>query len=206
MYLELAKRQIKKIKIIQNIFKEVDNKIDLLNDLYKKYLGVEPNGFLGNIPLFVISTDYSQDNEITGYKSFLKENFNENIFINPYTLKIEVLVYGKRFIKELKTLLEESKKRKYTFFSYEKTRETYIPLAITSISYREGAEDYTKINVSINLKEVNLLEFITDDNGVTTTNVFNPNETIQNKVPLLLLPNDSLITRLKNDVRTSDLI
>ncbi|BBM56006.1 hypothetical protein JMUB3936_p2022 (plasmid) [Leptotrichia wadei] len=45
---------------------------DRLEKMYLKYFGIKPNGFLGTIPLLVISTDYSQDNEITGYKSYLK--------------------------------------------------------------------------------------------------------------------------------------
>ena len=89
---------------------------DRLEKMYLKYFGIKPNGFLGTIPLLVISTDYSQDNEITGYKSYLKDNFNENMFVNPYTLKIEVILHGKEWKDELEKLVKESKKRNYTTF------------------------------------------------------------------------------------------
>ena len=106
---------------------------DRLEKMYLKYFGIKPNGFLGTIPLLVISTDYSQDNEITGYKSYLKDNFNENMFVNPYTLKIEVILHGKEWKDELEKLVKESKKRNYTTFMYTKFDKVYAPLAITSV-------------------------------------------------------------------------
>ena len=152
------------LDFLKTKFAEFEVQKDKLEKLYLKYFGIKPNGFLGTIPLLVLSTDYSQDNEITGYKSYL----NENMFINPYTLKIEVILHGKEWKDELEKLVKESRKRNYTMFMYTKFNKIYAPLAITSVSYSENYENYTSVKVSINLKEINLLKFTTAD-GKTTT-------------------------------------
>ena len=178
---------------------------DKLEKLYLKYFGIKPNGFLGTIPLLVLSTDYSQDNEITGYKSYLKDNFNENMFVNPYTLKIEVILHGKEWKDELEKLVKESRKRNYTMFMYTKFDKIYAPLAITSVSYSENYESYTSMKVSINLKEINLLKFTTTD-GKTTTGVYVPETSIQNKETELQIPSDAMSERYSNDTRMGDVM
>lgn len=201
--LTAIKKQLKKLKVVQEIFKTIEGKMDKFHELYNEFFGVQPNGLLGHIPVFVISTSYTQDNEITGYKSYLKENFNENMFINPYTLEVEVLVYGNKFVQELEKLIEFSKKRDYTAFMYTKLdNKVYAPVALTNLSYSENYENYTNINVKLSLKEVNLLEFVTDENGVTTTNVYVPEGITQNKELTLWEPNDTMSSQLSKDVRT----
>lgn len=177
---------------------------DRLEKMYLKYFGIKPNGFLGTIPLLVISTDYSQDNEITGYKSYLKDNFNENMFVNPYTLKIEVILHGKEWKDELEKLVKESKKRKYTTFMYTKFDKVYAPLAITSVSYSENYQNYTSIKVSINLKEVNLLKFTTTD-GKTTTSAYDPETNTQNREMSEVSMSESMKGGLGDDPRTGDI-
>ena len=177
---------------------------DRLEKMYLKYFGIKPNGFLGTIPLLVISTDYSQDNEITGYKSYLKDNFNENMFVNPYTLKIEVILHGKEWKDELEKLVKESKKRKYTTFMYTKFDKVYSPLAITSVSYSENYQNYTSIKVSINLKEVNLLKFTTTD-GKTTTSAYDPETNTQNREMSEVSMSESMKGGLGDDPRTGDI-
>ena len=177
---------------------------DRLEKMYLKYFGIKPNGFLGTIPLLVISTDYSQDNEITGYKSYLKDNFNENMFVNPYTLKIEVILHGKEWKDELEKLVKESKKRNYTTFMYTKFDKVYAPLAITSVSYSENYQNYTSIKVSINLKEVNLLKFTTTD-GKTTTNAYDPETNTQNREMSEVSMSESMKGGLGDDPRTGDI-
>lgn len=177
---------------------------DRLEKMYLKYFGIKPNGFLGTIPLLVISTDYSQDNEITGYKSYLKDNFNENMFVNPYTLKIEVILHGKEWKDELEKLVKESKKRKYTTFMYTKFDKVYAPLAITSVSYSENYQNYTSIKVSINLKEVNLLKFTTTD-GKTTTSAYDPETNTQNREMSEVSMSKSMKGGLGDDPRTGDI-
>lgn len=177
---------------------------DRFEKMYLKYFGIKPNGFLGTIPLLVISTDYSQDNEITGYKSYLKDNFNENMFVNPYTLKIEVILHGKEWKDELEKLVKESKKRKYTTFMYTKFDKVYAPLAITSVSYSENYQNYTSIKVSINLKEVNLLKFTTTD-GKTTTSAYDPETNIQNREMSEVSMSESMKGGLGDDPRTGDI-
>ena len=186
-------------------FTEFETMRDKLEKLYLEYFGVQPNGFLGTIPLLVLSTDYSQDNEITGYKSYLKDNFNENMFVNPYTLKIEVILHGKEWKDELEKLVKESRKRNYTIFMYTKFDKIYAPLAITSVSYSENYESYTSMKVSINLKEINLLKFTTTD-GKTTTGVYVPETSIQNKETELKIPSDAMSERYSNDTRMGDVM
>ena len=177
---------------------------DRLEKMYLKYFGIKPNGFLGTIPLLVISTDYSQDNEITGYKSYLKDNFNENMFVNPCTLKIEVILHGKEWKDELEKLVKESKKRNYTIFMYTKFDKVYAPLAITSVSYSENYQNYTSIKVSINLKEVNLLKFTTTD-GKTTTSAYDPETNTQNREMSEVSMSESIKGGLGDDPRTGDI-
>ena len=177
---------------------------DRLEKMYLKYFGIKPNGFLGTIPLLVISTDYSKDNEITGYKSYLKDNFNENMFVNPYTLKIEVILHGKEWKDELEKLVKESKKRNYTTFMYTKFDKVYAPLAITSVSYSENYQNYTSIKVSINLKEVNLLKFTTTD-GKTTTSAYDPETNTQNREMSEVSMSESMKGGLGDDPRTGDI-
>ena len=177
---------------------------DRLEKMYLKYFGIKPNGFLGTIPLLVISTDYSQDNEITGYKSYLKDNFNENMFVNPYTLKIEVILHGKEWKDELEKLVKESKKRNYTTFMYTKFNKVYAPLAITSVSYSENYQNYTSIKVSINLKEVNLLKFTTTD-GKTTTSAYDPETNTRNREMSEVSMSESMKGGLGDDPRTGDI-
>lgn len=185
-------------------FAEFEVQKDKLEKLYLKYFGVKPNGFLGTIPLLVLSTDYSQDNEITGYKSYLKDNFNENMFVNPYTLKIEVILHGKEWKNELDKLVKESRNRNYTMFMYTKFNKVYAPLAITSVSYSENYESYTSINVSINLKEINLLKFTTTD-GKTTTEAYVPETSTQNKEMNQVSLSEPMRGRIGDDIRTGDI-
>ena len=177
---------------------------DRLEKMYLKYFGIKPNGFLGTIPLLVISTDYSQDNEITGYKSYLKDNFNENMFVNPYTLKIEVILHGKEWKDELEKLVKESKKGNYTTFMYTKFDKVYAPLAITSVSYSENYQNCTSIKVSINLKEVNLLKFTTTD-GKTITSAYDPETNTQNREISEVSMSESMKGGLGDDPRTGDI-
>lgn len=193
------------LDFLKTKFAEFEVQKDKLEKLYLKYFGIKPNGFLGTIPLLVLSTDYSQDNEITGYKSYLKDNFNENIFVNPYTLKIEVILHSKEWKDELEKLVKESRKRNYTMFMYTKLNKVYAPLAITSVSYAENYESYTSIKVSINLKEINLLKFTTAD-GKTTTGVYVPETSIQNKETELQIPSDAMSERYSNDTRMGDVM
>ena len=193
------------LDFLKTKFAEFEVQKDKLEKLYLKYFGIKPNGFLGTIPLLVLSTDYSQDNEITGYKSYLKDNFNENMFVNPYTLKIEVILHGKEWKDELEKLVKESRKRNYTMFMYTKFDKIYAPLAITSVSYSENYESYTSMKVSINLKEINLLKFTTAD-GKTTTGVYVPETSIQNKETELQIPSDAMSERYSNDTRMGDVM
>lgn len=191
---------------LKELFKKIEPNLDKWDDFYKKHFGPKPNGFLEDIPLFVISTNYSQDNEVTGYKSYLKENFNENMFVNPYTLQVEALLYGRKFIRDLERIIEFSKERKYTAFMYTKmNNKIYAPLALTNFSYSENYENYTNVKVNLSFKEVNLLEFKTDENGVTTTNVYVPDGITQNRELTPLNLNDSMQERYSKDTRTSDL-
>ena len=185
-------------------FAEFEVQKDKLEKLYLKYFGVKPNGFLGTIPLLVLSTDYSQDNEITGYKSYLKDNFNENMFVNPYTLKIEVILHGKEWKNELDKLVKESRNRNYTMFMYNKFNKVYAPIAITSINYSENYESYTSIKVSINLKEINLLKFTTT-NGKTTTEAYVPETSTQNKEMNQVSLSEPMRGRIGDDIRTGDI-
>ena len=160
---------------------------DRLEKMYLKYFGIKPNGFLGTIPLLVISTDYSQDNEITGYKSYLKDNFNENMFVNPYTLKIEVILHGKEWKDELEKLVKESKKRNYTTFMYTKFDKVYAPLAITSVSYSENYQNYTTTD------------------GKTTTSAYDPETNTQNREMSEVSMSESMKGGLGDDPRTGDI-
>ena len=190
---------------LKNLFKKIDFK--KLEEWYKGFYVAKPNGLLDGIPLFVISTSYTQDNEITGYKSYLKENFNENMFINPYTLQVEAMVHGLDFIEELEELAKLSKERKYTFFAYTKlNNKVFAPVAITNFNYSEDYTAYTGMKITFNLKEVNLLEFVTDDNGVTTTNVYNPNGTTQNRELEPISLNENLHEKYNGDTRTQGVI
>ena len=193
------------LDFLKTKFAEFEVQKDKLEKLYLKYFGIKPNGFLGTIPLLVLSTDYSQDNEITGYKSYLKDNFNENMFVNPYTLKIEVILHGKEWKDELEKLVKESRKRNYTMFMYTKFDKIYAPLAITSVSYSENYESYTSIKVSINLKEINLLKFTTID-GKTTTEAYVPETSTQNKEVTEVNLNESMQNEFEIDPRAGDVI
>lgn len=192
------------LDFLKTKFAEFEVQKDKLEKLYLKYFGIKPNGFLGTIPLLVLSTDYSQDNEITGYKSYLKDNFNENMFVNPYTLKIEVILHGKEWKDELEKLVKESRKRNYTMFMYTKFDKIYAPLAITSVSYSENYESYTSIKVSINLKEINLLKFTTAD-GKTTTEAYVPETSTQNKEMNPVTLSEPMKGGLGDDPRTGDI-
>lgn len=192
------------LDFLKTKFAEFEVQKDKLEKLYLKYFGIKPNGFLGTIPLLVLSTDYSQDNEITGYKSYLKDNFNENMFVNPYTLKIEVILHGKEWKDELEKLVKESRKRNYTMFMYTKFDKIYAPLAITSVSYSENYESYTSIKVSINLKEINLLKFTTAD-GKTTTEAYVPETSTQNKEMNPVTLSEPMKSGLGDDPRTGDI-
>ena len=205
--LSVALKELKRMKVIQELFKEIDKYMDKWDELYNKYFKVPPNAMLGHIPLFVISTSYSQDNEVTGYKSYLKENFNENMFVNPYSLQVEALIYGRKFVQELEKLILFSRERKYTAFMYSKMdNKVYAPLVLTGFSYSEDHTSFTNVKVTFSLKEVNLLEFVTDDNGVTTTNVYTPESVTQNRELIPVDMTETMNSQLQNDPRMVGLI
>ena len=61
------------------------------------------------------------------------------------------------------------------------------------------------MKVSINLKEINLLKFTTAD-GKTTTGVYVPETSIQNKETELQIPSDAMSERYSNDTRMGDVM
>lgn len=189
-----------KIKeMLQNIISKLEKSFSDVNfELFPKKI----NGYIDDLPLFVVDTAFQHDNEVTEYKSYLKETFNDNMFINKYTLSITVHVYGKDFLKQLDELDKKSRERVPILFMYTKLNKIFGPLCITNFSYDENSENQTYVQVKFNFKEVQLLEFTTKD-GVTTTNVYNPNSSLQRNVELTPISlNETMTEKYRNDSRT----
>ena len=125
------------------------------------------------------------------------------MFINNYTLQIYIHVYGKNFKQDLEKLIKLSRERMFTAFLYTKfENKVYAPVVITQISYDEDFNNKEYIDVKIGLKEVTLLEFKTE-NGVTTTNVYTPNNsTVQNSELEDVSLNQTMKDLYNNDSRT----
>lgn len=191
-----------KLEIIKKLMSQIN--LNKLEELYRKYYDsrVKPNGFLGEIPLVVINTSYSQDNEVTGYKSYLKDNFSENMFINNYSLQVEAVLSGIYWKKDLEKIVERSRQREYTIFMYKKLdNKIYTPVVISSFSYSEDYTNNTMIKISFTLKEIKLLEFIKGEDGKTTTGVYTPSSTIQDKELKVQTMPDNMFNKYQDDVR-----
>lgn len=191
-----------KLEIIKKLMSQIN--VNKLEELYRKYYDsrVKPNGFLGEIPLVVINTSYSQDNEVTGYKSYLKDNFSENMFINNYSLQVEAVLSGIYWKKDLEKIVEQSRQRDYTIFMYKKLdNKIYTPVVISSFSYSEDYTNNTMIKISFTLKEIKLLEFIKGEDGKTTTGVYTPSSTIQDKELKVQTMPDNMFNKYQDDVR-----
>ena len=192
----------KKLEIIKKLMSQIN--VNKLEELYRKYYDsrVKPNGFLGEIPLVVTNTSYSQDNEVTGYKSYLKDNFSENMFINNYSLQVEAVLSGIYWKKDLEKIVERSRQRDYTIFMYKKLdNKIYTPVVISSFSYSEDYTNNTMIKISFTLKEIKLLEFIKGEDGKTTTGVYTPSSTIQDKELKVQTMPDNIFNKYQDDVR-----
>ena len=191
-----------KLEIIKKLMSQIN--VNKLDELYRKYYDsrVKPNGFLGEIPLVVTNTSYSQDNEVTGYKSYLKDNFSENMFINNYSLQVEAVLSGIYWKKDLEKIVEQSRQRDYTIFMYKKLdNKIYAPVVISSFSYSEDYTNNTMIKISFTLKEIKLLEFIKGEDGKTTTGVYTPSSTIQDKELKVQTMPDNMFNKYQDDVR-----
>lgn len=191
-----------KLEIIKKLMSQIN--VNKLEELYRKYYDsrVKPNGFLGEIPLVVTNTSYSQDNEVTGYKSYLKDNFSENMFINNYSLQVEAVLSGIYWKKDLEKIVEQSRQRDYTIFMYKKLdNKIYTPVVISSFSYSEDHTNNTMIKISFTLKEIKLLEFIKGEDGKTTTGVYTPSSTIQDKELKVQTMSDNMFNKYQDDVR-----
>ena len=191
-----------KLEIIKKLMSQIN--VNKLEELYRKYYDsrVKPNGFLGEIPLVVTNTSYSQDNEVTGYKSYLKDNFSENMFINNYSLQVEAVLSGIYWKKDLEKIVEQSRQRDYTIFMYKKLdNKIYAPVVISSFSYSEDYTNNTMIKISFTLKEIKLLEFIKGEDGKTTTGVYTPSSTIQDKELKVQTMPDNMFNKYQDDVR-----
>lgn len=191
-----------KLEIIKKLMSQIN--VNKLEELYRKYYDsrVKPNGFLGEIPLVVTNTSYSQDNEVTGYKSYLKDNFSENMFINNYSLQVEAVLSGIYWKKDLEKIVERSRQRDYTIFMYKKLdNKIYTPVVISSFSYSEDYTNNTMIKISFTLKEIKLLEFIKGEDGKTTTGVYTPSSTIQDKELKVQTMPDNMFNKYQDDVR-----
>ncbi len=191
-----------KLEIIKKLMSQIN--VNKLEELYRKYYDsrVKPNGFLGEIPLVVTNTSYSQDNEVTGYKSYLKDNFSENMFINNYSLQVEAVLSGIYWKKDLEKIVEQSRQRDYTIFMYKKLdNKIYTPVVISSFSYSEDYTNNTMIKISFTLKEIKLLEFIKGEDGKTTTGVYTPSSTIQDKELKVQTMPDNMFNKYQDDVR-----
>lgn len=191
-----------KLEIIKKLMSQIN--VNKLEELYRKYYDsrVKPNGFLGEIPLVVINTSYSQDNEVTGYKSYLKDNFSENMFINNYSLQVEAVLSGIYWKKDLEKIVEQSRQRDYTIFMYKKLdNKIYTPVVISSFSYSEDYTNNTMIKISFTLKEIKLLKFIKGEDGKTTTGVYTPSSTIQDKELKVQTMPDNMFNKYQDDVR-----
>lgn len=129
------------------------------------------NGILGGIPVLVQSTSYSRNNAVSEFSNYDNQVFSDNMYINNYELKIEIICYGKEVLDSVNQLLELSRKRQYISFTYEKTKTTYSPIAITNISYSEDYKVQNVYIVSVTCKEIVMLK----NGGIQLTNVFQGN-------------------------------
>ena len=174
-------------------------------DIYNRGENLQDSGFLGNLPLLVLETNYSQSNEISEHKSYYNTNFHDNMYIKPFSLNVKAILHTD-LKNMLENLAEQSRERNYTYFYYSKYDALYVPIAISSFSYSESAEDSNTLKVELNLVEVNMLRLHKSSGGAITTQVFNPKVKVMRKDLYQFSPSAPLRNKYKRDKRMGGLI
>ena len=159
---------------------------------------------LGGFPLVVVESNYQQSNEVTEHKSFFNNNFHDNMYISPFKLTVKAILYN-NLKEKIEALVENSRSRNYTYFYYSKYDKLYVPIAITSFSFSENAENSNTLIVEFELVEVSMLKLQARSGKSVTTGVYNPRVNISRKDLYVFNPSKNLSYKYSKDVRVGDL-
>lgn len=154
------------------------------SDYWKKITGsyVYPNGLLGNIPVYITNFSFSKANSVTQNILFFGEEFSDNLEKENYTIDLELICFGPKYLESIRELhrLSEEKDGTDNIISlfYKKNKINYFPLVITNISYSDNAESTRLQTVSISLKQISLSVFYDETCEITNTLTQNNTYTI----------------------------
>ena len=170
------------------------NAYDTWNKVNGSY--IYPNGLLGKLPVHISCFQYSHSNSVTGNKTFKGENLIDNIVLEPFSITLTLICFGREYFEMLENIkkLSESPKsfQDIIVLYYAKTKKVYGPLAITNFDFSDTSDTTNLQKISLKLKNVDIREFI-DENGIISTATLNLNDYINevhpddNPMPLNLL-------------------
>lgn len=173
-----------------------------------------PNGFLGGLPIYITEFDYSTSNSITGNKTFSGTELSDNIYIEPYSITLNIYCFGKEYKDELKKLIglsrEKIGKENILTLYYSKYKEKFFPMVITDMSFTDNVNSTNFQEVKIILKNIDVREFIQINNVTTTSTLIKNNsikimEPVKFEIPLNLqyelFKNQNYSEVIKNDLQ-----
>ena len=163
----------------------------------------EPNGMLGNIPVYIIEFQYSNSNNISNNKMIYNKEIADHINNEAFSINLQILCYGEEYLEDVKKLQaltrENSAASAVIPLYYSETNEYYFPLAITSLNFSNNSKSKYFQKISLQLKEVKIYKTLNDNSDKLTTNTLNKEEFFQNKN----LTNFEIPANLKEEVQKS---
>ena len=165
----------------------------------------EPNGLLGNIPVSIIEFQYSNSNNISNNKMIYNGEISDHIKNEAYSINLQLLCYGEKYLEELKKLQSLSKENSALSaiipFYYSETKEYYFPVAITSLNFSNNDKSKYFQKISLQLKNLKINKSLSTNNEQLTTNTLNNNDFFQNQN----LMNFEMPSNLIEEIRNSDI-
>lgn len=168
--------------LIQNFDMEKANKLwQQFYDGFAKFTGdyKYPNGMLGDIPIFIHSFEWQTATNVTSNITFEGTEIADNVSVNPYGIKLEIVAFTDFYIDVIelhqKVARESSGQKGLMAFYYNKFKQLYGPVVITNMNLKNTSKDTFIQLISIDLKFVEVRKFITNEDGIITTETLGAN-------------------------------
>ena len=174
--------------LIQNFDMEKANKLwQQFYDGYAKVTGAYkyPNGMLGDIPIFTHSFEWQTSTNVTSNITFEGTEISDNVSVNPYGIKIEIVAFTDFYIDVIelhqKAARNSNGQKGLIAFYYNEFGQLYGPMVITNMNFTKTSKSTYLQMINIDLKFVEVRKFVTNEDGVITTETLGANNFFQDQ-------------------------
>ena len=174
--------------LIQNFDMEKANKLwQQFYDGFAKFTGayIYPNGMLGDTPVFISSFEWQTSTNVTSNITFEGTEIADNVSTNPYGAKIKIVAFTDFYIDVIelhqKAARNSNGQKGLMAFYYNKFKQLYGLVVITNMNFTNTSKDTFIQLIDIDLKFVEVRKFVTNEDGVITTETLGANNFFQDQ-------------------------